>query len=156
MKNGLNLMLIMGNLGRDPEVRFAQNGSAICTLSVAVGGSYKKDDEWFETTEWFRIKVFGRAAENCAQYLSKGSQVHVQGRGKHDKYTDKDGVEKRTFEVMANRVTFLDSKSGGERQENSDAPPHRERPASGGGSSAPKDDGFYDDDLPFISDAGIF
>jgi single-strand DNA-binding protein len=154
MANGVNKMIVLGNLGRDPEVRYAQSGMAICMLSVAVSERRKKGEEWVEHTEWFRVKCFGKTAENAAQYLSKGRQVYVEGKGRHDKYTDKEGVERHTFEVVADNVLFLSG--GGE---------HIGRGAGGGGSGRPAaqgpnapspkgqggggDDGFYDDDLPF-------
>jgi len=155
MANGVNKLILVGNLGRDPEVRYSQGGMAVCTLSVAVSERKKDGDEWKEHTEWFRVKCFGKTAENAAQYLAKGRQVYVEGKGRHDKYTDKEGVERRTFEVVADNVVFLSS-GGGEGRA-----PVAGSVSGGNGGGPPaakggKDDGFYDDDLPFISDAGIF
>lgn len=174
MANGVNKIILVGNLGRDPEVRYAQSGMAICTLSVAISERKKDGDEWKEHTEWYRVKVFGRTAENAAQYLAKGRQVYIEGKGRHDKYTDKEGVERRTFEVIADNLVFLSSGGGGGGAAgggggggggggnygggggggggNRPAPSGDKGGGGGGGAGGDKgggDDGFYDDDLPF-------
>ena len=138
---GVNKVIIIGNLGRDPEVRYAQSGMAICKLSVAVTERVKDGDSWKDATEWFRVTVFGKTAENAGQYLQKGRQVYVEGRLKTDKYKDKDGVEKTSTEVVANTLTFLGS---GARDSAIDAPAVQ-APDGGDRSTA----GFVDDDLPF-------
>lgn len=135
MATGVNKIIIIGNLGRDPEVRFAQNGMAICKLSVAVTERVKDGDAWKDATEWMRVTVFGKTAENAGQYLQKGRQIYVEGRLKTEKYKDKDGVEKTSTEVVANVVQFL---GGG----NGDG-----KPAGKGAGGAPADDGV--DDLGF-------
>jgi single-strand DNA-binding protein len=147
---GVNKVIIVGNLGRDPEVRFSQSGMAICKLSVAVTERVKKGEAWGDETEWFRVTCFGKIAENAGQYLAKGRQVYVEGRLKTDTYKDKDGVEKRSTEVICNTLQFLGGKGeggGGARG-----------PTRGGGKSGglppaddapPAGDGFIDDDLPF-------
>jgi len=115
---GVNKVIIVGNLGRDPEVRFTQGGAAVCNLSVAVGERVKKGEAWEEHTEWFRVVVFGKTAENAGQYLQKGRQVYVEGRLKTDKYKDKDGAEKTSVEVIANTLQWLGGgkgEGGGER-----------------------------------------
>ena len=139
--SGVNKVIIVGNLGRDPEVRYSQSGMAICKLSVAVTERVKKGEAWEDVTEWFRVTCFGKQAENAGQYLQKGRQVYVEGRLKTDKYTDKDGVEKTSTEVVCNTLQFLGGKSegGGDRA-----------PQRGGKQAAPPDGaGFIDDDLPF-------
>ena len=138
---GINKVIIVGNLGRDPEVRYAQSGMAICKLSVAVTERVKDGDAWKDATEWFRVTLFGKTAESAGQYLQKGRQVYVEGRLKTEKYKDKDGVEKTSTEVVANVCNFLGGNAGvgGTRP-----------PAGGGGNDAPPAaDGFIDDDLPF-------
>lgn len=139
---GVNKVIIVGNLGRDPEVRYAQSGIAICKLSVAVTERVKDGDAWKDHTEWFRVTLFGKTAENAGQYLQKGRQVYVEGRLKTDKYKDKEGVERTAVEVVANHVAFL---GGG-------APvgprPAKDGPADGLSPPNPAD-GFVDDDLPF-------
>jgi len=137
---GVNKVIIIGNLGRDPEVRYAQSGMAICKLSVAVTERVKDGDAWKDATEWFRVTVFGKTAENAGQYLQKGRQVYVEGRLKTEKYKDKDGVEKTSTEVVANTLTFL----GGGTQNAVDAPAPQK--SEGGDRSTA---GFIDDDLPF-------
>jgi len=134
---GVNKVIIVGNLGRDPEVRYSQGGMAICKMSVAVTEKVKDGDGWKDATEWFRVTLFGKQAENAGQYLQKGRSVYVEGRLKTDKYKDKDGVEKTSVEVVGNVVQFLGGKGegGGEQKAPPKAPP-----------KAPAGD---DDDLPF-------
>lgn len=134
MATGVNKIIIIGNLGRDPEVRFAQNGMAICKLSVAVTERVKDGDAWKDATEWMRVTVFGKTAENAGQYLQKGRQIYVEGRLKTEKYKDKDGVEKTSTEVVANVVQFLGGGGDG-------------KPAGKAAGGAPPDDGV--DDLGF-------
>jgi len=141
MATGVNRVIIIGNLGRDPEVRYAQSGMAICKLSVAVTERVKDGDAWKDATEWFRVTVFGKTAENAGQYLQKGRQVYVEGRLKTEKYKDKDGVEKTSTEVVANTLTFL----GGGGAQNAIDVPAPQKPEGGDRSTA----GFIDDDLPF-------
>lgn len=139
---GVNKVIIVGNLGRDPEVRYSQGGMAICKLSVAVTERVKDGDSWKDATEWFRVTLFGKQAENAGQYLQKGRSVYVEGRLKTDKYKDKEGVEKTSVEVVANSVQYLGGGNGerivpdaGERQRGKPSKP------------APQDE--PDDDLPF-------
>ena len=135
---GVNRVIIVGNLGRDPEVRYAPSGMAICKLSVAVTVRVKDGDSWKDATEWFRVTLFGKTAETAGQYLQKGRQVYVEGRLKTDKYKDKEGVERTSVEVVANTIQFLGG--GGERA------PRAETPA---GDAPPASEGFVDDELPF-------
>ena len=137
---GVNKVIIVGNLGRDPEVRYSQGGMAICKLSVAVTEKVKDGDEWKDSTEWFRVTTFGKTAENAGQYLKKGRQVSVEGRLKTEKYKDKEGVEKTSTEVIANSVVFIGG--GGERVVPDKAEGARAKEAA-------KSDGFDDDSLPF-------
>jgi single-strand DNA-binding protein len=136
---GVNKVILVGNLGRDPEVRYSQSGMAICKLSVAVSERVKDGDEWKEAVEWFRVTLFGKQAENAGQYLQKGRSVYVEGRFKSEKYKDKDGVEKTSTEVVANTIQFLGS--GGERVVPDKAEGARAKEAA-------KSDAV-DDDLPF-------
>ncbi len=154
---GVNRVIIIGNLGRDPEVRYAQSGMAICKLSVAVTERVKDGTDWKDATEWFRVTVFGKTAENAGQYLQKGRQVYVEGRLKTDKYKDKDGVERTSVEVIANTLQFLGGGAGAGAGGGGGGGPRRDGggPApsgggNGGGDDAPPaSDGFIDDDLPF-------
>jgi single-strand DNA-binding protein len=118
MASGVNKVILVGNLGRDPEVRYAQNGGAIAKLNLAVGERRKNGEEWVEHTEWVRVTCFGKTAENAGQYLSTGSQIYVEGRMQTSKYTDKEGIEKWSTEVVAHNITFLggrnDNQGGGQ------------------------------------------
>lgn len=111
----VNKVIIVGNLGRDPEIRFLPSGDAIANIAVAT--SYHSKDqntgEKKEFTEWHRISFFGRLAEIVGQYLKKGSSVYVEGRLQTRKYTDKDGVERYATDIIAENMQMLNSASGG-------------------------------------------
>src|SRR6478736_3719896 len=110
----LNKAMIIGRLGRDPEVRYTQGGQAVASFSVATDHKWtNKSGEKQEKTEWHRIKAWGKLAELCAEYLSKGRQVYIEGRIETSEYTDKDGVKKYSTEINAQEVQFLDSKGAG-------------------------------------------
>ena len=158
----VNKVILVGNLGRDPETRYMPDGGAITNISIATTATWKdKSGEKQEQTEWHRVAFFGKLAEIAGEYLKKGSQVYVEGKLRTRKWQDKDGVDKYTTEVLADSMQMLgsrqgmgggDSGGGGEHQGSS------ARPASGGGSSSAKpaaskggatkfDD--MDDDIPF-------
>lgn len=148
---GVNKVILIGNLGRDPEVRYSQAGTAIAKMNLAVTERRKQGDEWADHTEWIRVTVFGRTAENVGQYLAKGRGVYVEGRMQTSKYTDREGQEKWSTEVIANHIVFLPDGSGGKKGdfgggEGKKTQP-RQKPTDGGNNGG--DDGFYDDDLPF-------
>lgn len=110
----LNKVMIIGRLGRDPELRYTQSGSPVATLNVATDESYTdRDGNKVERTEWHRVSVFQRQAENCANYLGKGSLVYVEGSLQTRKWQDQSGQDRYTTEIKAQRVQFLDRK--GER-----------------------------------------
>lgn len=119
--SSFSLTIVVGNLGRDPELRPTSSGMAVCNLSVATSTKSKGE----EKTEWHRVVVFGEQAENCAKYLKKGRTVCVEGRNQTREWTNKEGQKQRSTEIVANRVTFL---GGGDRAttregiENPDAP----------------------------------
>jgi len=126
----LNQVTVIGNLGRDPELRHSQSGVAMGTMNVAATSKWKtRDGEKHEHTEWFRVTMFGATAENCAKYLAKGSKVYVQGELRTREY-EKDGENKRITELMAQRVVFLTT-------------------ANGGGSQPEQGTLLPDDDVPF-------
>ena len=105
----LNKVCIIGYLGHAPSVQYSQDGKAVCHLSVATDESYvSKDGERVARTEWHRVNVFGRQAENCGVYLSKGSMVYVEGSLGTRKWQDKDGSDRYSTEITARTVTFLD------------------------------------------------
>lgn len=121
----LNKVMIIGRLGRDPELRYSQTGMPIASLNVATDESYMdKDGNKVEKTEWHRVSVFQKAAENCANFLAKGSLVYVEGSLQTRKWQDPQGQDRYTTEIKAQRVQFLDRKG--------------DNPRSGGG-------GGYDD-----------
>ena len=107
---GLNKMLVIGNLGGDPEMRYTSNGDAVTSFSVATNRRYTtRDGEQREETEWFRVVTWRQLAEQCNQYLTKGRRVYVEGRLKSDTWTGQDGTTRFTNEITANQVVFLDS-----------------------------------------------
>mgnify|MGYP006356262573 CR=1 FL=1 len=105
----------IGNFGKDPEVRFAQSGTAVCNFSIGCSERVKKGEEWVEQTEWVNVVCFGKTAEAVGQHMSKGSQVYVDGRMQTRKWQDKEGKDRWTTEVLANRVLFLGKGTGGQR-----------------------------------------
>src|SRR5690606_26707219 len=110
----VNKAIILGNLGKDPEVRFTNSGQAVCQFSVATSERWlDSDGNKQERTEWHNVVVWGKQAENCGQYLNKGSQVFVEGRIQTRSYDDKDGNKRYMTEIVAKDVRFLGGKSGG-------------------------------------------
>jgi single-strand DNA-binding protein len=158
----VNKVILIGNLGRDPEVRYAPSGSAICNVTLATTRSWKNKDsgERQEETEWHRIVFYDRLAEIAGEYLKKGKSVYVEGRLKTRKWTDKDGVEKYTTEIIAQEMTMLGSREGGGAPAGDDEGggleprPARSAPAPrapAGKPAAKSSTGFddMDDDIPF-------
>lgn len=110
----LNKVMILGNLGADPELAYTQGGSAVCTLSIATSEKWVKDGETKEQTEWHRVKVFGKQAESCGKYLSKGSKALVEGKITYRSWEDKNtGEKKYGTDIVAERVRFI----GGQQQD---------------------------------------
>lgn len=108
----LNKAMIIGRLGRDPELKYTQSGMPVTSLTVATDESYMdRDGNRVDRTEWHRVSVFQKAAENCAQYLSKGSLVYVEGRIQTRKWQDQQGQDRYSTDIVANTVRFLDRKS---------------------------------------------
>ncbi len=121
---GLNKVMIIGNLGADPEMRYTADGAAVTNFRIAASRNYTgADGERKEETEWFRIVAFRKLAELCNQYLQKGRRVYVEGRLQTRSWEGQDGQKRYTTEVIAQDVQFLDSKPGGApRAEDQDAP----------------------------------
>jgi single-strand DNA-binding protein len=148
----INKVLLIGNLGRDPEMRYTQGGTAVAQLNIATTRTYtNKSNDRVEETEWHKVVVWGKQAESCSQYLAKGRQVYVEGRLQTRNYDDKDGNKKYVTEIVADVVQFLGSRV--EREAGAGEP---ERPRSGGKPSTqrepeheyiPSEPG--DDDIPF-------
>lgn len=110
----LNKVMIIGRLGRDPELRYSQTGAPICSLNIATDESYQdREGNKVERTEWHRVSVFQRAAENCANFLAKGSLVYVEGSLQTRKWQDQQGQDRYTTEIKAQRVQFLDKRGEG-------------------------------------------
>ena len=157
----INKVILIGNLGRDPEVRYTPNGSAVCNVSVATTRNWKNKDsgERMEETEWHRVVFFDRLAEIAGEYLKKGRSVYVEGRLKTRKWQDKDGVEKYTTEIIAEEMKMLGGREGmGGGADDGGEPSgygNRQQPASrpaAAAKAAPKSStGFdnMDDDIPF-------
>jgi single-strand DNA-binding protein len=156
----VNKVILVGNLGRDPEMRYLPSGEAVANLAIATTDKYKdKTGQMVEQTEWHRVSFFGRTAEVCGQYLKKGSQVYVEGSIRTRKYTDKEGIEKYATEIRGDRMQMLGSKGGGGMADMDDggfnqSPPQRSQPRSNAPAAAPQrpaSSGFddMDDDIPF-------
>ncbi|MBK9020618.1 MAG: single-stranded DNA-binding protein [Sulfuritalea sp.] len=151
----VNKVIIVGNLGRDPEVRYTPNGDSITNVTIATTDTWKDKatGEKKEATEWHRVVFFGKLAEIAGQYLKKGRQVYVEGALRTRKWTDKEGQERYTTEIVANEMKMLGSREG-----MSDAPPRESGGGAGGGggnrpAAAPQPAGGnfndFEDDIPF-------
>jgi single-strand DNA-binding protein len=175
MARGINKVILVGNLGADPEMRHTGGGTAVTTINIATSESWtdKQSGEKQERTEWHRVKLFGRLAEIAGDYLKKGRQVYIEGSLRTDKYTDKAGVERYSTDVIASEMQMLGGNEGG-GSGGGGGGGQRERPQSSGGgqrssgggnygggsrggddqgrsrqSPAPADSGFADDEIPF-------
>ena len=116
MASGVNQVILVGNLGRDPELRFTPNGQPVCSFSVATSDSWTdKNGQKQERTEWHRIVVWGKQGELCAQYLAKGRMVYVSGRIQSREWDDKEGQKRTTVEIIADRIQFLGGAGGASR-----------------------------------------
>lgn len=156
----VNKVILVGNLGRDPEVRTTQSGMTIANLSLATAERQKgADGEWADHTEWHRVVVFGRTAENVAKFCQKGKQLFVEGKLRTRKWTDKDGAEKYSTEIVADVVHFLGGGKGDGEERGGSTAKQAPKPAGGkpsGGKHTKReasatDYGGGDDgsDLPF-------
>ncbi|MFW2440475.1 MAG: single-stranded DNA-binding protein [Arenicellales bacterium] len=153
MARGVNKVILVGNLGKDPEVRFAPSGSAMANITVATSESWKdkQTGEKQEKTEWHRVVFFNRLAEIVGEYLKKGSQVYIEGRLQTRKWQGQDGQDRYTTEIVANEMQMLGGRPGGggdaawnTSQQNA-APAQQQ--AAPQASTPPSDD--FDDDVPF-------
>jgi len=143
---GVNKVILIGNAGKDPEVRYMPNGNAVANLTLATSDSWKDKNtgEIQERTEWHRVVFFRRLGEVVGEYVKKGSKIYVEGRLQTRKWQGQDGQDRYTTEIIADQMQMLDSRgsSGGDRQSGR---PSESAPAS----SAPSDEGGFDDDIPF-------
>jgi len=140
----INKAILIGNLGRDPEVKYTQSGTAIANFSIATSERWKDKNtgEQKERTEWHRIDAWGRLGEICGEYLSKGSRVYIEGRIQTDEWQDKDGNKRYTTKIVANEMKMLDRKDSG----GADGSPGPQGVQEYDGPPLPED---QDDDIPF-------
>ena len=143
MARGINKVIVVGNLGADPDARYMPNGNAVTNISVATTDSWKDKEsgERQEKTEWHRVVFFGRLAEIVSEYLKKGSQVYVEGRLQTRKWEDKEGNDRWTTEIVANEMQML-----GERISSSSNSNNSNTPKNSSSELASDD---FDDDIPF-------
>ena len=152
MARGVNKVILIGNLGADPEVRYSPNGSAVANLRLATTDSWRdrQTGEQQERTEWHRVVFFGKLAEIAGEYLRKGSKVYIEGRLQTRKWQGQDGQDRYTTEVVANDMQMLDGRGGSgggaPMGESGGSRSQGQQPASQS-SPAPADD--FDDDIPF-------
>jgi len=156
MARGINKVILVGNLGNDPDVKYTQSGMAVTRISLATTSVRNdRDGNKQERTEWHRVVFFGKLGEIAGEYLRKGSQVYVEGELRYDKYTGQDGVEKYSTDIVANEMQMLGGRGegGGGGYGNQDQGggygqrPQRQAPAQQ--PAAPPMDDFADDDIPF-------
>ena len=137
-KNSLNKVILIGNLGQDPEARFTPQGTAVTNLSVATNESWKdQSGELQERTEWHKVVMYGRMAETASEYMKKGQMVYVEGRLHTREWEDQNQIKRRTTEISCDNFTML-----GKRGDTTDSD---QKPAG----DSPKSDSTMDDDLPF-------
>lgn len=150
----VNKVIIVGNLGRDPETRYMPNGDAVTNIAVATTESWKDktSGEKKELTEWHRVTFYRKLAEIAGQYLKKGSQVYLEGRLQTRKWTDKDGVERYSTEIIADSMQMLGSRQGGGNEGGNDAAPRQQGDAAPRPANRAAPQGNFsdmDDDIPF-------
>jgi len=157
MARGINKVILIGNLGQDPEVKYMPNGGAVTNVTVATSESWKDKStgEQKENTEWHRVVFFRRLAEIAGEYLKKGSKVYIEGKLQTRKWQDQSGNDRYTTEIIANEMQMLDSRGGGgggsggnfnqsPSQSSGAAPQQQPATAPAGGGM-----GDFDDDIPF-------
>lgn len=168
MARGVNKVILVGNLGNDPDVKYTQGGMCVTRISLATTSVRKdRDGNQQERTEWHRVVFFGKLGEIAGEYLRKGSSVYVEGALRYDKYTGQDGVEKHTTDIVADEMQMLGGRVSGEgsqerpqRQRQPQQAPRQGYGQGGGGgygqaagtgsySAPPPMDDFADDDIPF-------
>ena len=149
MARGVNKVIIVGHLGRDPDVRYAASGAAVANVSIATTESWKdkQTGESNERTEWHRVVFFGRLAEIAGEYLRKGSQIYVEGRLQTRKWQDQNGQDRYTTEIVANDMQMLGSRGGAGAPVDDFDEGSGAKPAAQPATGAPTAD--FDDDIPF-------
>ena len=162
MARGINKVILIGNLGQDPELRYTGSGTAVCNMRIATSESYKdRDGNQVENTEWHTVVAWSRLAEICGEYLKKGRQVYIEGQLQTRQWEDKDGNTRYSTEIKAREMQMLGGRDSGGDGDSYDQSPRPQRAASGGGqrsqprpqpANAGGGDGYEftpDDDLPF-------
>lgn len=160
MARGVNKVILIGNLGNDPEVRYTPNGSAVATVSLATSETWrdKQSGELQDRTEWHRVVFFSRLAEIVGEYLHKGSKIYVEGVLRTRKWQDKNGIDRYTTEIIAGEMHMLDSRSASNNQEKHSPPQAATQTtttstnsgeSSAASSEPPGDTQNIDDDIPF-------
>ena len=149
----LNKVMLLGRLGRDPELKNLPNGNAVCNMTVATSESWMKDGQKQEKTEWHRVVVYGKVAENCSKYLHKGSQVYLEGKIQTRSWDDQNGGKKYATEVIAQTVQFLDGKPKNDQQGNYQQPAQPQQPRQPQQpqqhNSRPPQEDYTANDIPF-------
>ena len=150
MARGINKVILIGNLGVEPEIRYLPSGSAVATVSVATTDSRKdkQTGEQKEYTEWHRVVFFNRLAEIVGEYLHKGSKLYIGGRLQTRKWQDKTGVDRYTTEIVANEMQMLDSRGSNNASSEQRMPPMGETSSAASAPATANEAGF-DDDIPF-------
>jgi len=155
MARGINKVILVGNLGQDPETRYMPSGKAVSNIRIATseGWKDKQTGDMQERTEWHSVVLFDKLGEIAAEYLRKGSQVYIEGSLRTRKWQDKEGKDRYTTEIVAREMQMLGARGGaggGEGRERRPAAGGEDRGSSGGGAPPPPaDDGQFDDDIPF-------
>jgi single-strand DNA-binding protein len=154
MARGINKVILVGNLGADPDTRYMPSGKAVTNIRIATSESWKdkQTGDTQERTEWHSVVLYDKLGEIAAEYLRKGAQVYIEGSLRTRKWQDKEGKDRYTTEIIAQNMQMLGGRGGGGGFGGGDEPPRRSssRPAQDERASAPPpDDGGFDDDIPF-------
>jgi len=152
MARGVNKVILIGNLGQDPEVKYMPNGNAVANITVATSESWKDKNtgEQVDKTEWHRVVFFRRLAEIVGEYLKKGSKIYIEGKLQTRKWQDKNGADHWTTEVVASEMQMLDSRGGGSSDFNQSQGAPQSAPQSAPSQAAPAPvNNDFDDDIPF-------
>ncbi|WP_308904394.1 single-stranded DNA-binding protein [Neisseria subflava] len=145
----LNKVILIGRLGQEPTIRYMPNGEAVCNFSVATSEKYTdKNGQRQEATEWHNVTMYRKLAEIAGKYLTKGSQVYLEGKIQSRKYQGKDGIERTAYDIIANEMKMLGGgNDSGQQSNQTPSQPRRQAPATPAAPAAPVED--VDDDIPF-------
>ena len=150
MARGINKVILVGNIGKDPETRYMPNGKAVTNFSVATSESWKDaNGDKQERTEWHNVVLFEKLAEIAAEYLHKGSQVYIEGSLRTRKWQDKEGKDRYTTEIVGRDMQMLGGRGGAGSGESSGGGRSAPERSSSNSAPPPSDDGGFDDDIPF-------